>query len=252
PLDAAWLRQRELWKSAGIAIAVALASGVIVLRPGWPRGWSALVASPLLFAVIVDLVLFGRWYNPTPPADLLRQSPAAVAFIQQEDPRGRVLGLGEALLPNTSILVGLNDLRVYEPVAEQRLMPFFERIDPFLRTDIRSRFYLFVWNPNVELLRLASVRWVLAPLADRRVATEPSLADAGLVRRWADDRTAVWEVPGSRERAYFVESWTEVDDEAAALAALDSPGAAQRTVIEGREPRPTEARSGAEPARVLP
>ena len=34
-------------------------------------------------------------------------------------------------------------------VAERRVLSFFEQVDPFLRTDIRSRFYLFVWNPNI-------------------------------------------------------------------------------------------------------
>src|SRR5205823_9795772 len=129
--------------------------------------------------------------------------PGAIAFLQQEDPNGRVIGLGEALLPNTSILVGLNDLRVYEPVAERRLFGFFELVDGLLRTDIRSRFYLFVWDPNVELLRIAGVRWVLVPLADHRVVPESALANAGLVRRYADAVTAVWEIPEARPRAYF-------------------------------------------------
>jgi len=238
PLDAAWLRQRELWKTAAMALAAALALAAIVAGRRLTAPWTAWVGAPALVAVAVDLVLFGRSYNPTPSADLLRQVPEAVAFIQREDPSARVIGLGEALLPNTSILVGLNDLRVYEPVGDRRLFGFFERVDPLLRTDIRSRFYLFVWNPNAALLRLASVRWVLVPLADGRVVPESRLAAAGLVRRYADPVTAVWEIPDARPRAYFAGSWVEVGDEAASLAALESPGAGQRTVIEGRAPTP--------------
>lgn len=255
PLDAAWLRQRELWKAAGLAALATLVLAVVAAsrRPSALRtSWAAV---PILMVLAVDLVLFGRSYNPTPPADLLSQTPEAVAFIQREDPSGRVIGLGEALLPNTSILVGLNDLRVYEPVADQRLLGFFEHVDPFLRTDIRSRFYLFVWNPNVELLRLAGVRWVLVPLADRRVVPESALAAAGLVRRYADPVTAVWEILDARPRVYFAEAWTEVGDEAALLAALDSPGVARRTVIEGRAPfsaRRDTTTAGPESSKVAP
>lgn len=251
PLDAAWLRQRELWKVSAVAGAGALALAIIAVRPRrLMRRWPALAGAPVVLVAAVDLVLFGHSYNPTPPADLLRQVPDAVAFVQREDPSGRVIGLGEALLPNTSILVGLNDLRVYEPVAERRLMGFFERLDPLLRDDIRSRFYLFVWNPNIELLRLAGVRWVLVPLADRRVVAESALANAGLIRRWADTTTAVWENPGARPRAYFAESWTEAQDEAASLAALESPGLDQRTIIEGRAPVRRDGSRAADPSQV--
>jgi Bacterial membrane protein YfhO len=254
PLDAAWLRQRELWKAAGIASAAALVLALAAARPRWGAGWRAAAGVPIVLAVGVDLFLFGRSYNPTTPADLLRQTPEAVAFIQREDPSGRVIGLGEALLPNTSILVGLNDLRVYEPVADHRLMAFFERIDPFLQTDIRSRFYLFVWNPNVELLRLASVRWVLVPLADRRVVPESQLANAGLVRRYADAVTAVWEVPQPAPRAYFEDLWQEVNGEQTLFNALGvAPG--QRTVIEGAAPpqaRGSRANSSTDVSTVSP
>ena len=236
PLDAAWLRQRELSKAAAIALAAAVTLGIVLLRSRLRGGWRGVLPVPILLVIAADLTLFGRSYNPTPPAEVLREVPEAVAFIQREDPgyfaggnpgqfsyagwAGRVMGLGEALLPNTSILVGLNDLRVYEPVADRRILSFFEQVDPFLRTDIRSRFYLFVWNPNVNLLRLAGVRWVLVPLADRRVVPESALQQHGLVRRWADSVTAVLEVPGSRPLAYFTPAWTQVGDETAAFAAL--------------------------------
>jgi hypothetical protein len=167
-------------------------------------------AACVVIAVLgFDLLLFGRGYNPVVSAETLRRVPDAVAFVLERDPEGRVIGLGEALLPNTAMLFGLNDLRVYEPVADQRVLSFFERIDPALKSDIRSRFYLFLWHPDVDMLSLAGVRWVIVPVVDARVASETALAERGLVMRYRDGNAAVWENPRARPRVYLSEGWDE-------------------------------------------
>ena len=188
----------------------------------WRRARSGLFGTTVAACLVVlvlgfDLLLFGHAYNPVVSAETLRRVPDAVAFVLDRDPEGRVIGLGEALLPNTSMLFGLNDLRVYEPVADQRVLSFFERIDPALKSDIRSRFYLFLWHPDVDMLSLAGVRWIIVPVVDARVASQPALADAGLVMRYRDGNAAVWENPRARPRAYVSEGWAEGSDTRPAL-----------------------------------
>jgi hypothetical protein len=166
----------------------------------------------IALALSSDLFLFGRAYNPVVSAETLHRVPDAIAFVLENGPEGRVIGLGEALLPNTAMLFGLNDLRVYEPVADQRVLSFFERIDPALKTDIRSRFYLFLWHPDVDMLSLAGVKWIIVPVVDSRVASESALSDAGLLLRYRDGNAAVWENPHARPRAYVSDGWDETTD----------------------------------------
>ena len=219
PLGAAMVRQQELWKAAGIAGAWAIVFIFVAFgRRAAPARWAG--AGLVVAVLALDLLLFGGRYNPIVPPETLRRVPDAVAFVRDRDPGGRVIGLGEALLPNTAMLFGLNDLRVYEPVADRRVLSYFERIDPTLGSDIRSRFYLFVWHPDVPMLSLAGVRWVLSPVVDARVAPEHTLADAGLVMRYRDGIAAVWENPFARPRAYLSDSWEEVVDARPALAAV--------------------------------
>jgi hypothetical protein len=165
PLDAARWRQDQLWKSA--VLAGVWGCGLALLAAGRLKGRAGGAASTLasiavLGTLAADLMLFGARYNPVLPPDVLRKVPPALGFIQGQSADDRVIGLGEALLPNAATLFGIADFRVYEPIAHRRFLPFFERLDPFLEHDIRSRFYLFVWNPNLDLLRVAGVRWILA------------------------------------------------------------------------------------------
>jgi hypothetical protein len=248
PLGAVYWRQEQLWKVAALAALWAGACALVVAgRLGKGPGPVAgkLAPGAVLGALALDLLVFGARYNPVLPPDVLRRPPAALAFLQAQGPDDRVIGLAEALLPNAGTLFGISDLRVYEPVAHRRFLPFFERLDPVLESDIRSRFYLFVWQPNVDLLSLAGVRWVLASRWDERVAPAATLGAAGLVERYTDAGVAIWENPRARPRAYLADAVVAVPDEASALAALGPAGASSRTaVVEvGSEgPAPTAGR----------
>jgi hypothetical protein len=171
----------------------------------------------VVLAAGVDLFVFSARYNTTTSPSLLSRVPPALGFIQSEDPNGRVAALAETLLPNTGMLFHLHDFRVYEPVADHHLLPYFERLDDELLSDIRSRFYLFLWKPRVPLLSVAGVRWVLAPEQDERTASAAALAEAGLVRRFSAEGTEVWENPAARPRAYVTNDTVGVRTADAAL-----------------------------------
>jgi len=229
PLVAALWRQAELRQAAALAAGWAVALGAGWFLRSHPMAPAAM-ALPLVM-LAVDLFHFGNGYNPTVASQVHRTPPAAVAFILSQDPAPRMVGLGEALLPNTATLYGVSDFRVYEPVAQRRLHPFFELLDPSLRDDIRSRFYLFIWRPRIDLLSLAGVRWLLVPQHDSRVATPDELQDAGLILRYQDVASAVWENPAARPRVYLAERVVAAREDDAALAGLGRVAASHSAAV---------------------
>jgi hypothetical protein len=241
PLEAALWRQEVLGRSAALAALWVGALGALAL---WPT--RAAAACLCVGALIVDLAVFSAGYNPTLSPEILTRVPDSVRFIQGQGqrergpdhaPEMRVAGIGEALLPNAGMIHKLVDLRVYEPVAHRRLLDFFERVDPALKDDIRSRFYLFIWHPDVDLLGLASVRWLVVPHGDPRVITEERLVGAGLLRQFADAAVTVWENPSARGRAYLADAIVEVADEREALARLSEVArATNRAAVVERSP----------------
>jgi len=242
--EAEGLRVRELWKAGTLALlwsAALAAVAIAVRRTGWQsrlamlaRGRGAMqwpwagrtwlgrhapeAATAMVTLVLaVDLMLFGSRYNPVTSVDFLRRVPSPIAFLQDTDAQGRVVGLAETLLPNTSVLFHLHDFRVYEPVADRHLLTYFEKMDASLRSDIRSRFYLFLWRPSAAMMRAAGIRWILVPDGDNRVATPRELANEGLILRFSGDGTRVWENPRASPRAYVADHVVAAHDEEAAL-----------------------------------
>ncbi len=246
PLEATLWRQAEVRKAALLGGLWALAFVAVALRQTRPVAGYACIA-----ALALELAIFSAGYNPMLPPEVLQQVPDSVRLVQDRDPDGRVAGLGEALLPNVGMIHKLHDLRVYEPVAHRRLLDFFERLDPLLKDDIRSRFYLFIWKPDVDLLSLAGVRWLVVPHEDPRVATADELASAGLIHRYQDSIVAVWENPHARPRVYLADAVIEASSETEALArAPELARAGGRGAVVERMPGVTPPPAARDPGDV--
>ncbi len=244
PVEAAAWRRLELAKAVGIAMLWICAFAVLLLRPKAARNQPKAVGAPagirrlalsstaggalVVAALSVDLLVFGARYNPMMSPELLTRVPSSIDYIRQADPNGRLIGLAETLLPNTAMLFGLSDFRAYEPVADHHMLKYFERMDDKLLGDIRSRFYLFLWEPRVSMLSVAGVRWVIAPMGDDRTATTTALAAGGLIHRFTGDGTEVWENPAARPRAYVADSVATVPDASRALEWVVQHGADPR------------------------
>jgi hypothetical protein len=83
--------------------------------------------------VVGELWLFGIDYNPTIAPEYLYPTPELVDFLLQEREGGdnelyRVIGTGLALVPNVSMVFGLEDIRGYDPVAPRRYMELMGRL----------------------------------------------------------------------------------------------------------------------------
>jgi hypothetical protein len=245
-----------LARTAALAALWAIALGVLAFRP------TRAAAYCCVGVLALDLAVFSAGYNTMVSPDLLARVPDSVGYIHERahqersvgrEAETRVVGLGEALLPNAGMLHKLVDMRVYEPVAHRRMLDFFEQADPFLLGDIRSRFYLFVWQPDPDFMSLASVRWLVVPHGDPRVATEQQLEASGMIRRFADRSVAVWENPSVRPRAYLADSVVEVSGEHEARSRLSeiarAPG---RGALVERPPDAVPIRAARSPGGVRP
>ena len=111
---------------------------------------------------------------------------------------------------------------------------FFEVLDPNIRDDVRARFYLFVDRPQVDLLSLAGVRWVLAApeagpfqsvkdLEGKIIATELVGATKRYLERHGLSEMLVnlCEHPYDIERVVLVLDDAERDREYAAVVAVE-------------------------------
>ncbi len=113
----------------------ALAALAILARNG-RLSWS-LARFALLGLTVVELLAFGHGLNPSiEPADD-RAVPALIARLRNEvGQSGRIIGLGEELLPNTAMRYGLADARNYDSVELTRNLDWFE---PLYEPDPRGR-----------------------------------------------------------------------------------------------------------------
>src|SRR5205823_5892297 len=124
PLAVVVWRQGELWKTAALGLLWAVAIAGMALAPRRPA-----MAALALLPLVVDLALFGARYDPLVSADRVRHVPPALEFLkaqgQTQAGNGRVIALGDGLLPNAATLYGIPDFRVYEPVAHYRMLRYF-------------------------------------------------------------------------------------------------------------------------------
>jgi hypothetical protein len=94
------------------------------------RGRISPAIKPAVFALtLFDLAYFGVGLNPAIPRAIHEYEPPVIGRLRQGLPaRGRVLGLGQELPPNTLMRFGLNDPRNYDSVELARSLDWFRRL----------------------------------------------------------------------------------------------------------------------------
>jgi hypothetical protein len=90
------------------------------------KRWTAPAAAALIAA---ELLLFHLPANPPMPRRLASWEPAPIRFLQDHLGEHRMAALGRSFPPNTPLLYGLSDARVYNPMAPAEYM---DRLKPIL------------------------------------------------------------------------------------------------------------------------
>jgi hypothetical protein len=101
-----------------------LVLGTLLLFFG--RRWTAPAAAVLIAA---ELLVFHLPANPPMPQRLAWWEPAPVRFLRDHLGEHRMAALGRSFPPNTPLLYGLSDARVYNPMAPAEYM---DRLKPVL------------------------------------------------------------------------------------------------------------------------
>jgi len=92
----------------------------------WGKRWTVPAAAGLIAA---ELLLFHLPANPPMPRRLAYWEPAPIRFLQENLGEHRMAALGRSFPPNTPLLYGLADARVYNPMAPAG---YLARLEPIL------------------------------------------------------------------------------------------------------------------------
>jgi len=110
-----------------------------------------------ILLIFLDLFLVGASYNPTIEPEHIYPTPQAIQFLHRDTEIYRVAGLGLTLMPNSSMVYQLSDVRGYDAVAPKRYMDLFDRMEDSARV---SLFWLLE-KANAPLLDLLNVKYIL-------------------------------------------------------------------------------------------
>ena len=199
PELARWLLSPALsvgaaWFGAGLVVA-GIALTIVRRNAGRPL---ASLLIPLLLAS--DLITQWQGVNPTAAPDALYPASApAISYLRSAEGWFRVVGTpGMVLVPNSSLVLGLHDIRGYE-------LPMLRRYSRFFAAAVASRgsgYQLYIETVDSRRLRylsLLGVRYVVATEAYPAVELTPIVAG----------RTGVYENANAMPAAFMVSEWLE-------------------------------------------
>jgi hypothetical protein len=153
-LDAA--RQHFLLRQVLLLAGGLLASGVVVFCASAGKRW--LAAAIGLGWIAVDLLCFGRGYNPAIPRDRYYPATPAIDWLKTNTGRSRFMGDNTVFTPNTAAIYGLDDARGCDFMSVRR----YEE----LITGSAGYFWFYLSCPpslTPESFPLLNVKYVLLP-----------------------------------------------------------------------------------------
>jgi len=151
-------------------VGIALLAGLLEWsrRRGWNR---AVWLNGLVVLTCVDLAALGIRLNPTLPQAQNFPPTKAIAFLQQQRGVFRVGGLYLALMPNSSMVFGLSDVRGFDDVIPWRQAKLLRHIPGAFQLN----YYLILRSADSPLLDLMNVEYMVS---DRELGGRWELAFA--------------------------------------------------------------------------
>ena len=183
-----------------------------------PQRRAQVLSVAIVALTVGELWLVGLDYNPTIAPENVYPTPALVESLLRDDPPRpsapyRVMGLDLALVPNTSMIFGLEDIRGYDPIAPRRYMALMSR----LSGAVRVGHHLLFTQAAAPMLDFLNVRYAF--VADG--------ARDALEARWmpvqAGDGVALYANPEAMPRAFMVYNSQLADTPDASLAMTLDP-----------------------------
>ncbi len=219
-----------LWLAAGTGLVVA-ARARRVLSPGW-------TASAIASLLAIDLFVFAWGFHGMLPRDRVFPVTPEIATIRSDSGIFRVLGVKGALMPNSAMVYGLQDIRAYDGLG---VAWYAELLDVAL-TFVQAHQLHEAHRADSPILDLLNVRYLLAPPdfeppPDRYV-------------RLPHTRSPVYRSLTEHPRTFLVDGYAVLSGNAARRALRDHLVDVRRQVILEVDPshdaRPEPAASAAE------
>jgi len=226
------------WTSVAACLMLAVALLVIarlfdVMRP-------AAAGIALVAVATLDLLLVGRGFHPMlPPEQVFPRTPE-IDRVQQDHDIFRVLGLGNALLPNSATIYGLQDIRGYDGLAVAR---YADLLDIVLTYEPETHVHVAHRLNALRLLDMLNVKYVVAPSE----ATPPD----GWSIAAREGAGAVWRNEHVYPRAWLVDGYVVLDGNPARRALRDARVDTRRVAILEADPPTTDRPTAAPPAASL-
>jgi len=174
-----------------LPVGVALAAGLLEWRRRRSRN-QAIWLNGLILLSCADLFAINMRINPAMRPENVFPPTPAVRFIQQQPGTLRVGGMYLALMPNTSAVFGLSDVRGYDPMVPWREASLFDHIEGAFRLS----HYAILRSANSPLLNLMNVEYMVT---DRELGGRWQLA---FVEK--DSPIRVYRNPDVLPRAFIV------------------------------------------------
>jgi len=221
-------KMRSLFEPSHLVMYLPVIIGLCILglyRWAKPKSdkRAKLVLSLLLLIAGLDLYLVHGNYNPTVSPDHVFPTPGALEFLERTRPEQpfRVTGVNLALMPNSSMLFDLADVRGYDAVSPRRYMELMRLVNG----NVRLNHYSLLKEASDSLLDLLNVEYATAtesPDTDWQVAYSggPDMGDLQVYRN-----------PTVMPRAFIVHRAEVVSNAAQSLHRLADPVFDFRTTV---------------------
>lgn len=140
--------------------------GVLIVCAAMLFSRTKFALGALIFAVVAEMWIPGRAFNPATTDALMYPRTPLIDKLRSLD-GGRVAGYGAMLFPNTPALYGFEDIRVHDPMANNRYVEFLAATSTY-----DPRPYFGMWfDTNTHVLDFLNVRYLVTdpnvPVADR-------------------------------------------------------------------------------------
>ncbi|MBI5851577.1 MAG: hypothetical protein HZB39_11225 [Planctomycetes bacterium] len=176
--------------------------------------------------VAVELLAFGRGYNPQIDPALCLPATKTTDFLRAQGPTFRTVGLDNtALMPNANTFYRVPMLSGYDSVEYREVTELVLRAGK-TRPDFAfvSRMNAFDNIDALPMLSLFGVRWILSP-----VPLPPPL------RLAADTEVDVWENPGAMPKAFAASALEVIEDGTARVDRIASATFDPRIAVLARD-----------------
>jgi hypothetical protein len=215
--------------------------GLALWRPraGVPRG--GLLKGGLCALVVVDLVSFGRGYNPSLPINRFFPRNQITDFLQEARGPFRVTALNQDLIPDAQVMFGLPDVRGLDYPTRW----YADYVNISSNRAAWLPYGVILSAVDSPLIRLLNLRYVIATDADGS-----ALAGAAAVVASAGS-TQLWELHDPAPRASLRQAMVlPSDEEVARLLATNPEVVRTRVLITERAAASADGRSPGTPANV--